>query len=349
MISTKTLADVVEALIGASYLDGGVSKALVCMSTFLRECEWRDVECGRDRLFHLARGFDALPPVLEQLEELIGYSFQKKALLIEAVTHGSYVLDAGRRSYERLEFLGDAVLDNIIVTRLFGIKPPLPHYDMHTLKTAMVNGDFLAFVVMENGLRQGQGAAPEGVESGVRGGGLALWNFMRHACSAIGAEQERTRKRHGALRTAILETMRHGKHYPWALLARIRAKKFFSDLFEALLGAIWIDSGSKETCEAVVARFGILSYLDRLLRDKVEVLHPKELLGRMAVSDTVTYDVDAKEDEGGERRYICTVSVGDRVVTKVDDGVSREEAQTRAAHEAVEVLKSEVSHLDSAE
>ncbi|KAM4066852.1 ribonuclease III domain-containing protein [Hirsutella rhossiliensis] len=341
LMSTKTLADVVEALIGASYIDGGVSKAVVCMSTFLRECEWRDVRRGRERLFHLTRSVDTLPPVLEPLEKLVGYSFQKKELLIEAVTHASYVLDAGRRSYERLEFLGDAVLDHIVVTKLFGVRPPLPHYDMHTLKTAMVNADFLALVVMENGLRQSDGAAAEEAGSGERDGGLALWNFMRHASPAIGAEQGRMRKRHGAMRTAILETMERGTHYPWALLARMQAKKFFSDLFEALLGAVWIDSGSKETCEAVVARFGILSYLERLLGDKVEVQHPKQLLGKLAVADTVTYDIDAKEGNDGEKRYLCTVLVGDRVVAEVDDGVSREEVQTKAAHEAVGLLKRE--------
>ncbi|EQL02310.1 Dicer-like protein 2 [Ophiocordyceps sinensis CO18] len=335
MMSTKTLADVVEALIGASYVDGGVSKAVACISTFLRECEWRDVEHGRERLFQLTQSIDTLPPVLEPLEKLVGYSFQKKALLIEAITHASYTLDAGRRSYERLEFLGDAILDNIIVTKLFGVKPPLAHHDMHTLKTAMVNADFLAFVVIESGLRWGEGATSDAE----RHGGLALWNFMRHASSAMGLEQNRMRKRHSAMRTEILETMERGTHYPWALLARMLAKKFVSDLFEALLGAVWIDSGSKETCEAVVGRFGILSYLDRLLDDKVEVEHPKQLLGKLAVSETVTYDIDAKEGSNGERRYTCTILVGDGVVAEVDDGVSREEVQTKAAHKAVGVLK----------
>lgn len=287
-MSTKTLADV-ESLIGASYVDGGLTQAMVCISTFLREWEWRDVEQSRERLFHISRSTDALPPVLGPLEKLVGYSFRKKTLLIEAMTHSSYVLDAGRRSYERLEFIGDAVLDNIIVTRLFGVNPPLPHCQMHTLKTAMVNGDFLAFVVMEHGLGHGEHAATEAGKSVQRDRGLALWNFTRHASSSVRFEQDRARRRHEAMRTEILEAMERGTHYPWRMLARMRTKKFFSDLFEALLGAVWIDSGSKETCEAVVARFGILSYLNRLLRDRVEVQHPKELLGKLAISETVRY------------------------------------------------------------
>ncbi|KJZ70376.1 hypothetical protein HIM_10220 [Hirsutella minnesotensis 3608] len=346
-MSTKTLADVIEALIGASYVDGGILKAMTCISTFLGERMWKHISESRDHLFNLTRVGDTLPPVLEPLEKLIGYSFQKKVLLIEAVTHASYVMDVGRRSYERLEFLGDAVLDSIIVTKLFSLEPPLPHYRMHTFKTAMVNGDFLAFVVMENGLRLGKNEVMDVDDScGESTPSLAAWRFMRHASSAIGLEQERMQERHKAMRKEVLEAMEHGSRYPWALLARLQAKKFYSDIFEAILGAIWIDSGSKEACEAMVARFGILSFMERLLRDNVEVQHPKELLGKCAVSETVTYDIDVTEGPEGEKQHTCTILIGERVVATVDDGVSREEAQTKAALQAVELLMQEQGQLD---
>ncbi len=58
---------------------------------------------------------------LKQLEQRIGYTFENRALLREAVTHGS-VLDGAskkRRDYDRLEFLGDRVLGLIVAERLF--------------------------------------------------------------------------------------------------------------------------------------------------------------------------------------------------------------------------------------
>ncbi|POR32920.1 Dicer-like protein 2 [Tolypocladium paradoxum] len=340
-LSTKTLADVVEALIGASYVDGGIPKAVACISTFLPECKWQDLDQCRSSLFNIARADETLPPVLGPLEELIGYSFRKKALLVEAMTHASYVMDTGRRSYERLEFLGDAVLDNIIVTRLFSAEPRLPHHQMHLRKTAMVNGDFLAFVVMENGLRQSDSVVTEDLEVVKKETSLPIWKFMRHASVGIGLEQNSTLERHQALRDEILAAMEIGTHYPWALLARVRAKKFFSDLFEALLGAVWVDSGSKEACEAILARFDILSYLDRIIRDKVHVQHPKEELGHWAVTQTVTYKIDVRETRDGDKTYLCKVLVGTRVVAEVDDGVSTEEATTKAAQEAVKLLRME--------
>ncbi|PNY19942.1 Dicer-like protein 2 [Tolypocladium capitatum] len=340
-LSTKTLADVVEALVGASFVDGGIPKAVACISTFLPECEWRDVDQCRRSLFNMARADETLPTVLGPLEELIGYSFQKKALLVEAMTHASYVMDTGRRSYERLEFLGDAVLDNIIVTRLFSAEPRLPHHQMHLRKTAMVNGDFLAFVVIENGLRQSESVVTGDLEVVKKETSLPLWKFMRHASVAIGIEQNSTLERHQALRDEILAAMEGGTHYPWALLARMQAKKFFSDLFEALLGAVWVDSGSKEACEAILARFGMLSYLDRILRDKVHVQHPKEELGHWAATQTVTYKIDVQETRNGDKTYLCKVLVGDRIVAEVDDGVSKEEAKTKAAQEAVKLLRME--------
>lgn len=340
-LSTKTLADVVESIIGASFQDGGIVKATASICLFLDEIKWRSVDDNRDILFSFAKGERRLPSVLEPLEQLIGYSFQKKSLLMEAMTHASYVADTDNRSLERLEFIGDSILDNIIVTKIFAVQPPLSHHEMHMLKTATVNSDFLAFIVLEHGLHLNRTAVTEGAEPVEEDVFFPLWKFMRHASMAIGLEQAATVKRHEKLRGEILSAMESGTHYPWALLARLQAKKFFSDLFEALLGAVWIDSGSMEPCISIATQFGILPYLDRMLRDKVHVQHPKEELGKWAVTETVTYDISVVEETDGNREYRCRVRVGSRVVTEVDKGVSREEVKTKAAEEAVKVFTKE--------
>ncbi|EHK47075.1 hypothetical protein TRIATDRAFT_291296 [Trichoderma atroviride IMI 206040] len=352
-LSTKTLADVVEALIGASYCEGGIAMAEKCIAMFLSEIDWDGIDKGREILFNRVPPNERLPPILEPLERLLGYTFQRKALLTEALTHASFmadgVMDHGKRSLERMEFLGDAVLDHVIVTRIFEVRPELPHYTMHTLKTGLVNGDFLAFMTMEHGLKSMETVVTEEGSVENQETHTYLWQFMRHAANSIGIEQLATATRHAALRAEILDVMENGAHYPWALLAALNPKKFYSDLFEAVLGAVWVDSGSIEACRAVCAQFGLMKYLERLLRDKVHVQHPKEQLGKWANSETVVYDFHTEDvvESPGDKEFFCKVVIGERVVVEVRGGINKEEIKTKAATEALRILQEEKRRRDA--
>jgi dsRNA-specific ribonuclease len=145
-MSSKVLADVVEALIGAVFVDGGIPKALLCLQVFMPELSWQPLAVRRNFLSQRAPDVE-FPAILQLLEGLIGYSFKKKALLIESMTHASST--TGSESLERFEFLGDSVLDNIIVTALYEHKVKLSHIQMHLLLTALVNAEFFAFTCME--------------------------------------------------------------------------------------------------------------------------------------------------------------------------------------------------------
>lgn len=225
---------------------------------------------------------------------------------------------------------------------------------MHLLRTALVNGDILGFLVMEWGpklssndvvIDDGSGSEDEN-NGGRRSPDLKsveitspLWSFMRYQSFELTVEREATCKRHAELREQILEAIHSGTHYPWALLARLHAPKFFSDLYEALLGAIWVDSGRFDACKAFVDRSGLLPYLNRLRRTAVHVLHPKEELGRLADSETVTYVLRENEGEvAGRGRFGCKVFLGDREVADVDGLCFREAAKVVAATEAVAKL-----------
>lgn len=338
-MATKTLADVVEALIGAAYVNGGVPKAVACMSTLLPDHEWIDVEQCREVLYDIAPSDQPLPSTMLPLEQLIGYSFHKKSLLVAAMTHASYI-GTSFGSFERLEFIGDAILDYIIVTKLFQVSPPMPHSKLHRLKTAMVNGDFQAFLVMETCARQEATEITKDVQVERSEFEQPLWAFMMHSSTAIGVEQGLGKTRHAELRENIIAALEHSEQYPWALLSRLRARKFYSDLFESILGAVWIDSGSMDACEAVVERFGLLKYLGRMLRDEVEVTHPKELVGQLAVDRTVRYVIDMRQDSE-EIAFTCQVLVDGELKAEVVDGVDKEEVKTRAAEVAVRVMKQE--------
>ena len=56
---------------------------------------------------------------LAEVEKIIGYNFKTKKLLIKALTHSSYSNEHRVESNERLEFLGDAIIEFIITEKLY--------------------------------------------------------------------------------------------------------------------------------------------------------------------------------------------------------------------------------------
>ncbi|KAI9734793.1 MAG: Dicer-like protein 2 [Claussenomyces sp. TS43310] len=346
-MSSKVLADVVEALIGAAMFDGGFPKALACIRVFLPDITWKSLEERRASVYEEVAAEIPLPALLQPLESLIGYEFKKKSLLIESMTHAS--CHSGRASLERLEFLGDAILDNIIVQSIYSYRPELTHVSMHHLRTVFVNADFLAFMCMEWSISQETGSVTEDrtthtFSPALSTTSLALWTFLRHSSRKLTLVQQSTAERHRWLRDEIVAAMEHGSHYPWALLARLDAQKFYSDMVEALLGAVYIDSGSFSCCEAILERMGVMRYLRRVLADEVHLLHPKEELGMLADTEAVKYVPGLEKKIVGtveQREYTCEVWVGERRVVIMGGGIGRAEIRVRAAEEAVRLLKLE--------
>lgn len=78
---------------------------------------------------------------LDGLETKIGYVFQNRALLKQALTHSSYANEQKIRKngdYERLEFLGDAVLELISSEFLFKEHPDMPEGKLTKLRSSLV-------------------------------------------------------------------------------------------------------------------------------------------------------------------------------------------------------------------
>lgn len=73
---------------------------------------------------------------IEDVEERLGYQFRDKNLITEALTHKSYKKSY---NYERLEFLGDAVLDLIIGEYLFEEFPDINEGELSKLRASLVN------------------------------------------------------------------------------------------------------------------------------------------------------------------------------------------------------------------
>jgi len=78
-------------------------------------------------------------------EARLGYAFRDPALLEAALTHRS----AGRRNYERLEFLGDSVLNFTVAVMLFRAYPESDEGDLSRYRAALVSGGSLAAIGAE--------------------------------------------------------------------------------------------------------------------------------------------------------------------------------------------------------
>ncbi|HEY4505256.1 MAG TPA: ribonuclease III [Candidatus Paceibacterota bacterium] len=92
-----------------------------------------------------------------QFEKTIGIDFGNRALLQQAFVHRSYINEnkqSGLSHNERLEFLGDAVLELVITDFLYKKYPEKPEGDLTAYRSALVNADTCA------GIATGLGMGP---------------------------------------------------------------------------------------------------------------------------------------------------------------------------------------------
>ena len=85
---------------------------------------------------------------ISRFEQLIGYTFRDKQLLVQAFTHSSFVNEQKinkHPDYERLEFLGDAVLEMISSAYLFRKFPDKKEGEMSKMRASLVCEGALAF------------------------------------------------------------------------------------------------------------------------------------------------------------------------------------------------------------
>ena len=92
---------------------------------------------------------------MERVEEILGYRFECKAWLVDALTHKSFSSEQGKaNNYERLEFLGDAVL-GCLMARYFFLKTQedatrKKPKELHKMKTSVINNALLSLIVIDN-------------------------------------------------------------------------------------------------------------------------------------------------------------------------------------------------------
>ncbi|KAI8822072.1 uncharacterized protein EV422DRAFT_495037 [Fimicolochytrium jonesii] len=208
-ISQKMLADFLEALIGAYYTDSGNDVALMFLHRFgLVSDATKASPEGRQP--SLSQYRTETMDSLKAVEQNLKYRFNNRSLLMQALTHGSAVGAGSSGSYQRLEYLGDAVLDWVLTRFFFNSYPHLSPSALTDLRQAAVNNESFSRMAAL----------------------LELHKSLRHDAPGLHEEIATYVKYLGSLDKSAhpIETAMGGP-------------KVLGDLFEAVAGAVFIDSG----------------------------------------------------------------------------------------------------------
>ena len=225
--------------------------------------------------------------VIAEVEKEIGYCFKDKKLLLEAITHSSYVNEMRinkRSDYERLEFLGDSVLELISSEFLYEKYPEVPEGGLSKKRASMVCEPSLAICARN-------------------------MNFGKYIFFGKGEELAGGREKESIL----------------------------SDVVEAVLGGIYLDSGLEAAKEYVYVN--ILSSLqeEELFVDSKSAL--QELVSQ-GIGGSLEYEI--VEESGPEHDKLFTMSVSlDGNELARGSGHTKKSAQQKAAKEAIKILKNQ--------
>ncbi|MBO5244535.1 MAG: ribonuclease III [Selenomonadales bacterium] len=227
---------------------------------------------------------------LRQLSDKMGITFDQIELLHKALTHTSYANEIKRYTVEhneRLEFLGDAILDAIISDELFCRYPALSEGDLTKARAA---------IVCEGSLAECAQAI-----------GFGPYLLLGRGENASGGRE----------RASIL-----------------------ADAFEAIVGAIYMDSGI-ESCRTFI--------LNNLSTDMEKIRywkrsHDYKTRFQEYVQKNLHYDIkyQVEAESGPAHNKVFTISVtlnGEKLGTGV--GKSKKDAEQKAAREALQKLNEE--------
>ncbi|KAK6181301.1 hypothetical protein SNE40_009184 [Patella caerulea] len=174
-IPDKSVADCAEALIGCYLTTCGKKAALMFMSWLglkvlpkkekpetllvkkegqeLSEDEYEDFSCPISPLIkteeNAADKLEALLDGYDELENSIQYKFRDRSYLLQAFTHASYHYNTVTDCYQRLEFLGDAILDYVITRHLYEDSQKHSPGILTDLRSALVNNNIFAALAVK--------------------------------------------------------------------------------------------------------------------------------------------------------------------------------------------------------
>ncbi|CAH0384189.1 unnamed protein product [Bemisia tabaci] len=252
-IPDKSIADCVEALIGAYLIACGPRGALLFMSWLgIRVLPWKEVECSNpeqsvnhvgcmlnkdNKMVEYTDIKQPSSPLIRNLpnanaemnklldgfdvfERNIHYRFSDRSYLLQAMTHASYFPNRFTDCYQRLEFLGDAVLDYLITRHLYEDKHRHSPGELTDLRSALVNNTIFASLAVRHGFHK----------------------FFLHLSPGLAEVVERF--------VRIQEENGHAINEEYYLIGEeeceevedVEVPKALGDVFESVAGAVFLDS-----------------------------------------------------------------------------------------------------------
>ncbi|KZS98895.1 P-loop containing nucleoside triphosphate hydrolase protein [Sistotremastrum niveocremeum HHB9708] len=301
----RSLQDCMEALLGAAFQSGGIPAALQ-VGTNLKLCfggsdDWRT-------RYQLPEP-SPTPVLFQPLEEALGYKFRNGKLLAEALTHPSFGLNEGA-CYQRLEFLGDALIDLVVIHHLFDKFPLATSGQMSWARSRVVCSPALATAAIRE---------------------LTIQKYLLQNNVELGKAV--------SAYVPILESMSYEQiaRDGW----KYEPPKVLCDVMESVLGAVLVDTNFDYAKSALVARKAISGLL--------EVLNPymprdpvSELLTWVAKQGCERACFRRQQsDPDSPRKDAFVVVVHGVVVTPAQIGRNISLAKGLAAEEARTILESD--------
>lgn len=260
-IPNKSIADCVEALIGAYLVSAGSQGAIKFMDWLgLKvlpknlKCEIRGEKCQEKWLsvpkspLILASTEQERDSVmaklneiyyknqLNQFEKLLGYRFKDRAYLVQAFTHNSYYENNVTDCYQRLEFLGDAVLDYLITRYLYEDSRCHSPGTLTDLRSALVNNTFFASLAVKYNFHKYLMMLSSELYRVIDGFVRKFNLYNKNGSSQVGSESCMDEHYYSYWELFIGEN--EAEH-----LEDIEVPKALGDIFESVAGAIYLDSG----------------------------------------------------------------------------------------------------------
>jgi ERCC4-related helicase/dsRNA-specific ribonuclease len=344
-ISSKTLADIIESLLAVTFIEGvdrGEEQLLKALALFLPEAKW-EPPAQLVSSFAIPETADSLPETLIQVEMMLGYTFTHKALLVEALTGPDVQTGHGNmRSYDRLEFLGDAIIDLLVKTALFNSPHGFDENEMTTRHICLVNQHILGFLSTRTGIDLAEKSVtfdakhckPVVCDVVNR---KSLHDFVvRGNVSDLEIEHKKMfLHSYEEWMDEINSALDEGGHFPWTSLHALNAPKWCSDIIESLTAAVFIDSGaSLEPCRNVLENIGLMQLVNRAANDKSwDMKQPPRKVRDM--NSQVHFQT--KVFKGG--RWGCRIKLGDQKLAVVVDCACEAEAESRAAEEVLKKIE----------
>lgn len=250
-VTDKTVADTVEAILGTCVKSIGIERAFSVLEMFgilpkranaditnMLRFEWPSPRiCAHIK----DTDIDNLLTNYRLLEQRIGYTFKDRAYLLQALTHPSYPTNRLTSCYQQLEFLGDAVLDFLITAFIYERCPHMDPGQLTDLRSALVNNVTLACLTVRN-------------------------NFHLHMLSQNILLTENIEKfvefqnKQNHQVTEHVELLMEEIDVICRMAEYVDVPKALGDIFEAIIGAVFLDSGSDLLVSAMAAFDSFVKY-----------------------------------------------------------------------------------------